>query len=127
MADAGAEHTVTFDNPKLVSSGPLGVGKGHEVIIYEPGTYTYRCTIHPAMAGSIVVTPEAAATTAPPLRARRHHGADHGGPPPPRRRGSDGGSSTGVIVGVGAAGVAVAAGLGWLLLRRRPGSPAADD
>ena len=116
VADAGIEHTVTFDNPKLVSSPPLGVGKGHEVVIYEVGTFTYRCTIHPAMVGSIVVTPEPA-TTAPP-------GSDAAAPTAPTTSaGADqeggSGTGTGVVVGIGAAGVAVAAGLGWLLLSRR--------
>lgn len=118
VADAGTEHTVTFDDPKLVSSPPLGVGKGHEVVIYEVGTYAYRCTIHPTMVGSIVVTPVAATTTAPP----GSEAAPAAAPTTAPGGEEEGGSGTGAVVGVGAAGVAVAAGLGWLLLHRRRAS-----
>lgn len=53
----GVEHTVTstdgpapFDCPSLMSGGTV------QFTFDTPGTYTYRCNIHPTMTGTIVVT-----------------------------------------------------------------------
>lgn len=111
VADVGTQHTVTFDDPKVASSAPLGAGQRHEALVYLPGTYTYRCTIHPAMTGTVVVTPEAAttATTTPEPAAGPSPGAGD----------ASGSSGAGVAVGIGVAGLAVAAAAAWLVARRR--------
>ena len=56
MSDSATEHTVTFDDPRLGSSGRLATGQAHNVVFSNPGTFGYRCTIHPAMTGTVVVT-----------------------------------------------------------------------
>ncbi len=110
MADADTQHTVTFDDPKLVSSQPLSAGQRHEVVIYAVGTYPYRCTIHPTMTGSIVVTP------APPAAAPvRSPDAEDPGP----IAGSGSGSGSLVPVAIGLSVLASAAVLAWYLLRDR--------
>jgi plastocyanin len=116
MTDPGTEHTVTFEDPKLVSSGPLGAGKGHEAVIAVAGTYPYRCTIHPTMAGTVVVTP-AQATTTP--AAATPTGPTAAAPAPAATDDEQGGgAAAGPVIGVGV-GLAAGAGLGWLIVRRR--------
>jgi plastocyanin len=114
MADAGTEHTITFDDPKLVSSGPLGTGKGHEAVIAEAGTYPYRCTIHPSMTGTVVVTPALATTT--PAAAT----APTSAAPAPTAVAEEagGGGAVGPVLGI-SVGLVVGGGLGWLFVRRR--------
>lgn len=51
--EPAAEHTVTFDDSGLTSSGRLAPGDTFEVVL-PAGTFTYRCTIHPAMKGTLV-------------------------------------------------------------------------
>jgi plastocyanin len=48
-----ATHTVTFDNG--ADCGPLAAGAVTSVGFTVAGTYTYHCTIHPAMKGTITV------------------------------------------------------------------------
>jgi plastocyanin len=114
MTDPSAEHTVTFEDPRLVSSERLANGRRHEAVIPMAGTFAYRCTIHPAMTGSVTVVPgppEAATTTAPPESSGGVEG---------RRSGSGSDSETGAApVIIGAVVLAGLAGLLWLLLRGR--------
>jgi len=49
-------HTVTSD-AGLFNSGNLAPGQYDEHRFDQPGTYTYKCTPHPTMTGTIVVTP----------------------------------------------------------------------
>ncbi|NOX22537.1 MAG: hypothetical protein GXP36_05495 [Actinobacteria bacterium] len=51
----GIQHTTTADEG-LWSSGSLDSGDVFEFTFSEPGTYTYLCTIHPSMTGTITVT-----------------------------------------------------------------------
>ncbi|VAW07896.1 hypothetical protein MNBD_ACTINO02-370 [hydrothermal vent metagenome] len=51
----GIQHTTTADEG-LWSSGSLDSGDMFEFTFSEPGTYTYLCTIHPSMTGTITVT-----------------------------------------------------------------------
>lgn len=47
-------HTVTFDD-SVFDSGVLGNGDSATYTFETPGTYTYHCTIHPSMKGTVVV------------------------------------------------------------------------
>jgi plastocyanin len=51
--DTTSQHNVTFNNP-LLSSQTLSAGT-HSVVFQTIGTFNYACTVHPGMAGSIVV------------------------------------------------------------------------
>jgi plastocyanin len=48
-------HTVTFDNFSSLSDVSLQGGSTWEVKFARAGTYSYRCTIHPQMTGTITV------------------------------------------------------------------------
>lgn len=47
-------HTVT-SNTNLFNSGNLGTGKTFTFTFATPGTYSYYCSIHPSMIGSVTV------------------------------------------------------------------------
>jgi len=51
----GAPHTVT-SNSGAFDSGTISPGGGYGVTLTVPGTYSYYCSIHPGMSGTIVVT-----------------------------------------------------------------------
>lgn len=96
MDDPGVEHTVAFDDPSVASSsGRLAAGQVYNAVFEAPGTYTYRCEIHPEMTGTVVVR------FSPGDQAR------------------DGGSGSGAAVVAAAAAIAVATIAALLLLRRR--------
>jgi plastocyanin len=49
-------HTVVSgDNPRLFKSSALDVGDKFSFKFDKPGTYTYFCSIHPHMTGTVVV------------------------------------------------------------------------
>ncbi len=49
-------HTVTSTNPQgLFDSGTFGTGAKWSYTFTQPGTYSYYCTIHPFMKGTVVV------------------------------------------------------------------------
>jgi YVTN family beta-propeller protein len=48
-------HTITSDD-KLWDSGPVAPGASFSVTLTQPGTYTYHCSVHPFMRGTVVVT-----------------------------------------------------------------------
>jgi plastocyanin len=104
MRDEGVEHTVFFDDRSVAvgSSGRLGAGQTYAVVFEEPGTFLYRCEIHPHMSGTVVVTPAAAS-------AREESEDDDGGS----------GTSIGLLIAVAA--VAAGTGAGAVLLVRRRG------
>lgn len=52
----GAAHTVTSDGDGPLDSGDLDQGAVYEASFEWPGTYTYICTIHPTMQGTVEVT-----------------------------------------------------------------------
>jgi plastocyanin len=54
--DDGTTHRVVSDAP-LFDSGNLGNGATYTFNFTAPGTYTYHCSIHPGMVGSIVIDP----------------------------------------------------------------------
>lgn len=47
-------HNVT-SNPALFSSGSLGSGETYSFTFMNKGTYSYTCTIHPSMKGTVIV------------------------------------------------------------------------
>ncbi len=47
-------HTVTADDNSF-DSGNMAMGAKYSKVFSTPGTYTYHCTIHPGMKGTIVV------------------------------------------------------------------------
>jgi plastocyanin len=57
----GDAHTVTFDDRGHgmagMDSGRMGHMGTFSVTLTQPGTYAYRCTLHPSMTGTIIVTP----------------------------------------------------------------------
>ncbi len=52
----GSPHTVTSDKKGLFDSGTLQPGSGYSFTFSSPGTFTYHCSIHPSMKGTVVVT-----------------------------------------------------------------------
>ncbi|HEU4783313.1 MAG TPA: plastocyanin/azurin family copper-binding protein [Ktedonobacterales bacterium] len=52
-----APHTVTSDSGTTLASNIISPSGGtFDFTFTQPGTYTYHCTVHPYMKGSIVVT-----------------------------------------------------------------------
>ena len=49
-------HTITFASEPSLSDPSLEPGGVWQVKFTKAGTYPYRCTIHPAMVGTIVVS-----------------------------------------------------------------------
>lgn len=47
-------HNVT-SSPALFSSGALVTGATYSFTFATPGTYNYKCTIHPSMTGTVIV------------------------------------------------------------------------
>lgn len=50
-------HNVTFDRYPGLTSGTMYHGDRHEIRFTVPGTYQYRCTFHPGMTGTVMVSP----------------------------------------------------------------------
>lgn len=48
-------HVVTSAGAAFVSSKALDSGDTYSVTFLKPGTYTYYCSIHPMMVGTIIV------------------------------------------------------------------------
>jgi len=49
-------HTVvSSDNPPVFKSPPLDTDDAFSVTFAKPGTYTYFCSVHPKMVGTIIV------------------------------------------------------------------------
>lgn len=48
-------HAVAMEGGKPGSSQVIQPGQSHSFVFREPGTYTYRCGIHPTMLGEITV------------------------------------------------------------------------
>lgn len=103
VRDQGVEHTVSFDDQNTVagSSGRLSAGQTYSVVFDQAGTYTYRCEIHPAMVGTVVVV----------------------GPRSTPGDEDDAGSGTNLALLVGGAGLVAATGAAAFLLVRRTRRP----
>lgn len=50
----GVTHTVTSNTAGLFSSGPINPNKTFSQLFSTPGTFTYKCTLHP-MTGTVKV------------------------------------------------------------------------
>jgi plastocyanin len=48
-------HNVTFDQYPSITSGTMKGADRYEVRFTAPGTYSYHCTFHPGMNGSVTV------------------------------------------------------------------------
>jgi plastocyanin len=48
------QHTVTADDGSF-GSDPLSTGSSFSHVFATAGTYSYHCSIHPAMIGTVVV------------------------------------------------------------------------
>ncbi len=48
-------HTVTSDSGSELDSPALGKGKTYSHTFSTAGTFSYRCTLHPSMKGTIIV------------------------------------------------------------------------
>ena len=49
-------HTVTFDDASLTSSKNVDPGATFTATFPKAGSYTYRCSIHPSMQGTVTVS-----------------------------------------------------------------------
>jgi len=56
-------HTATSDTAGVFDTGLLQKGQSGRVTFNTAGTFTYHCTVHPNMHGTVVVTAAGAATT----------------------------------------------------------------
>ena len=50
-----AAHTATADDGHSFDTGNLDTGASTTITVTRPGTYAYRCTIHPFMHGKLIV------------------------------------------------------------------------
>jgi plastocyanin len=53
--DDVAEHTATSDTAGIFDSGVMSPGSTFQYTFTTPGTYTYHCSLHPWMQGSVIV------------------------------------------------------------------------
>jgi plastocyanin len=53
---AGTTHHLVSDTPGIFDSGALGPGHSYTATFAAPGSYTYHCSIHPTMVGTITIT-----------------------------------------------------------------------
>jgi plastocyanin len=49
-------HTILSDDGTTIKSPTLNKGESFSMVFNTPGTYSYFCSIHPSMKGTIVVT-----------------------------------------------------------------------
>jgi plastocyanin len=50
-----AAHTATADDGHSFDTGNLDTGASKTITLTRPGSYAYRCTIHPYMHGKLIV------------------------------------------------------------------------
>lgn len=49
-------HNIMSDDGSTIKSPKLAKGESWSMVFTTPGTYTYICSIHPSMKGTIIVT-----------------------------------------------------------------------
>lgn len=59
MNHDSAPHAIVSDTglPETFSSDTLSTGLSYSFTFTRPGTYTYHCSIHPSMTGTVTVVP----------------------------------------------------------------------
>jgi plastocyanin len=57
MNNDSPPHAIASDagSPAAFSSDPLSTGASYSFTFTQPGTYTYHCSIHPSMKGTVIV------------------------------------------------------------------------
>ncbi len=56
MEDSGVQHNVTSTGATTFANSPnLDKGQNYTVTFSKAGTYTYKCSIHPSMTGTVIV------------------------------------------------------------------------
>lgn len=58
-----APHTATSDTKGVFDTGLLQKGQSGKITFNTAGTFTYYCTVHPNMHGTVIVTAAASTTT----------------------------------------------------------------
>ncbi len=58
-----APHSATSDKAGVFDTGLLQKGQSGKITFKEVGTFTYFCTVHPNMHGSVIVVPVDSTTT----------------------------------------------------------------
>jgi plastocyanin len=53
--DDVADHTATSDTAGIFDSGVLSPGGSYQFTFTTPGTYSYHCSLHPWMQGTVIV------------------------------------------------------------------------
>jgi plastocyanin len=53
--DDSAAHTIVSDSGAEIGSSSLSKGQSYSHTFNTPGTYNYRCSIHPSMKGTVIV------------------------------------------------------------------------
>jgi len=61
--NGGVQHNVTFDDGRIPSSPTLNPNQFFDAVITIAGTFSYHCSIHPTMRGSVTVAPFPTTTT----------------------------------------------------------------
>jgi plastocyanin len=122
----GAPHTATFDDVAL-DTGTIDPGKeGSLTAPDKPGSYSYRCNIHPAkMRAVLVVVGAGADPTADAASGGAGAGAAGAGPPPVAvGGGGPGGGLSGLVLATGVIGGFLGGfGIASFLLARKKKSP----
>ena len=50
-------HTITADQGAGPASGVINHGETYAFTFNTPGTFSYHCSIHPSMKGTVIVNP----------------------------------------------------------------------
>jgi plastocyanin len=103
-----AEHTVT--SAGMLINQTLGASGTFDFRFHKAGVYPYYCTIHPGMAGAVVVGDPPAAIAAAPVKVSN----------PVAVTRNDDGVPGGAVAAIGV--IAAGGGFGLGLMRRRPES-----
>lgn len=119
-----APHTATGDAAEW-DSGTLATGQTFSFTANQAGTFAYHCAIHPSMVATLVVAPPATAPAGgPPPNTGAPATQPTGGTPPRQLPNTGDGSAAttdagSIVIALGIAGAALAAGGAGLVLRSR--------
>ena len=69
--DSAAHDVTSSSGPDAFASPSLATGQHYTHTFARPGAYTYLCSVHPDMVGSLTVTPAVAAPVVPVVAAPR--------------------------------------------------------